>query len=174
MAQGSLNPNIRSLGQKVCPVACWHTDGRTDGRTDTQSDYCGYPFRVSGFFPSTYHQGSAQYYENRVIYSEKNNSFMATQVYCHNHEISTSNIIKTIRKVCKKFHWCGTNCIWTSDRSVRRVISWNFFYKTAMFNYYLWRHFRSFKHSWNSILSRMLIYLHNIQTVPIFHRLSDN
>ena len=37
------------------------TDGRTDGHTDRQSDYCGHPFRVSGFFPSTYHQGSAQH-----------------------------------------------------------------------------------------------------------------
>ena len=33
----------------------------TDGQTDThESDYCGHPFRVSGVFPSTYHQGSAQ------------------------------------------------------------------------------------------------------------------
>ena len=59
MSQGSLNPKIRFLGQKVCHVACLHTDGRTD----RQSDYCGHPFRVSGMFPSTYHQGSAQYKE---------------------------------------------------------------------------------------------------------------
>ena len=57
MSQGSLNPIIRSLGQKVFPVACL----RTDTQTDTQNDYCGHPFRVSGFYPSTYHQGSAQY-----------------------------------------------------------------------------------------------------------------
>ena len=50
MSQGSLNP--RFLGQKVCPVACY--------QTHRQNDYCGHPFRVSGFFPSTYHQGSAQ------------------------------------------------------------------------------------------------------------------
>merc|ERR1711923_604806 len=55
MSQGSFNPKIRFLGQKVYPVA----RGRTD--TDThESDYCGHPFRVSGVFPSTYHQGSAQ------------------------------------------------------------------------------------------------------------------
>ena len=35
---------------------------RTDTQTDRyESDYCGHPFRVSGAFPSTYHQGSAQY-----------------------------------------------------------------------------------------------------------------
>ena len=34
----------------------------TDGRTDThESDYCWHPFRVSRVFPSTCHQGSAQY-----------------------------------------------------------------------------------------------------------------
>ena len=57
MAQGSINPKIRFLDQKVCPVACSHTD--------RQSDYCGHPFRVSGFFPSTYHQGSAQHIRHR-------------------------------------------------------------------------------------------------------------
>ena len=32
-----------------------------DTQTDThESDYCGHPFRVSGVFPSTYHQGSAK------------------------------------------------------------------------------------------------------------------
>ena len=56
MAQGSFNPQIRILGQNVCHVACL----QTDTHTDTQSDYWGHPFRVSGFFPSTYHQGSAQ------------------------------------------------------------------------------------------------------------------
>ena len=34
-------------------------------QTDTyESDYCGHPFRVSGVFPSTYHQGSAQFISN--------------------------------------------------------------------------------------------------------------
>ena len=34
---------------------------RIDTQTDThKSDYCGHPFRVSGVFPSTYHQGLAQ------------------------------------------------------------------------------------------------------------------
>ena len=46
MSQGSLNPKVRFLGQKVCSVA--------RERTDThESDYCGHPFRVSGVFPST-------------------------------------------------------------------------------------------------------------------------
>ena len=39
---------IRFLGQKVCPVA------------RSQTEHCEHPFMVSGFFPSTYHQGSAQ------------------------------------------------------------------------------------------------------------------
>ena len=43
------------------------TDGQTDIHTDTQTDrheceYRGHPFRVSGIFPSTYHQGSVQYH----------------------------------------------------------------------------------------------------------------
>ena len=34
---------------------------RTDRRTDThESEYRGHPFRVSGIFPSTYHQGAVQ------------------------------------------------------------------------------------------------------------------
>ena len=54
MSQGSLNPKIRFLGQKVCSVA--------HGQTDThESEYRGHPFRVSGCFSSTYHQGSVQY-----------------------------------------------------------------------------------------------------------------
>ena len=36
-------------------------DMQTDRQTDRhESDYCGHLFRVSGVFPSTYHQGSAQ------------------------------------------------------------------------------------------------------------------
>ena len=39
-----------------------HIDRHTGRQTHThESDYCGHPFRVSGVFPSTYHQGSAQY-----------------------------------------------------------------------------------------------------------------
>ena len=48
---------IRFLGQKVCSVACEHTDGHTDTH---KSEYRGHPFTVSGIFPSTYHQGSVQ------------------------------------------------------------------------------------------------------------------
>ena len=58
MSQGSLNPKIRFLGQKVCPVARAQTDEWTD-RLEIKNR--GQPFRVSGFFPSTYHQGSVQY-----------------------------------------------------------------------------------------------------------------
>ena len=35
---------------------------RKDGQMDIhESDYCGHLFKVSGVFPSTCHQGSAQY-----------------------------------------------------------------------------------------------------------------
>ena len=47
MSQGSLNPKIRFLGQNVCTVACLRTNRQTDTHT-RESDYCGYPFRVSG------------------------------------------------------------------------------------------------------------------------------
>ena len=30
MSKGSLNPNIRFLGQKVCPVACLQTDTKVN------------------------------------------------------------------------------------------------------------------------------------------------
>ena len=42
MSQGSLNPKIRFLGQKVCPVA----RGRTDGQTHTKVTTVG---TLSGF-----------------------------------------------------------------------------------------------------------------------------
>ena len=43
------------------PVTHTHTHTRTHTQTHThESDYCGQPFRVSGVFPSTYHQGSAK------------------------------------------------------------------------------------------------------------------
>ena len=38
---------------KLCSVAHLHTDRH-------KSEYIGHPFRVSGIFPSTYHQGSVQ------------------------------------------------------------------------------------------------------------------
>ena len=53
MYQGSLNLKNRFLSQKVCSVARVQTDRH-------ETDYREHPFRVSGFFPSTYHQGSAQ------------------------------------------------------------------------------------------------------------------
>ena len=36
MSQGSLDPKIRFLGQKVCSVAHVQTDGQTDTQTDTK------------------------------------------------------------------------------------------------------------------------------------------
>ena len=59
MSQGSLDPKIRFLGQKVCSVARVQTHRQTHRH---ESEYRGHPFRVSGIFPSTYHQGSVQLY----------------------------------------------------------------------------------------------------------------
>ena len=57
MSQGSLNPKIRFLGQKMCSAA----RGRTHRQTEThESENRGHPFRVSGIFPSTYNQGAVQ------------------------------------------------------------------------------------------------------------------
>ena len=63
MSQGSLNPQIRFLGQKMWPVARSqthrHTDAQTDGRTHrvtTEGTLSGF----QDFFRSAYHQGSAQ------------------------------------------------------------------------------------------------------------------
>ena len=36
MSQGSLNPKIRFLGQKMCSVARLRTDRQTDTQTDTK------------------------------------------------------------------------------------------------------------------------------------------
>ena len=47
MSQGSLDPKIRFLGQKVCSVARVHTDRQTDRH---ESEYIGHSFRGSGFF----------------------------------------------------------------------------------------------------------------------------
>ena len=72
MSQGSLDSKIRFIGQKVCSVARVHTDTQTHRQTHRQTDrheseYRGHPFRVSGIFPSTYHQGSVQYGTNLVM-----------------------------------------------------------------------------------------------------------
>ena len=62
MSQGSFDPKIRFIGQKLCTVARVQTHRQTHRQTDRhESEYRGHPFRVSGIFPSTYHQGSVQY-----------------------------------------------------------------------------------------------------------------
>ena len=58
MSQGSFNPKIRFLGQRVCPVARSHTHRHTD-RVTTEGTLSGF----QDVFPSTYHQGSAQLYK---------------------------------------------------------------------------------------------------------------
>ena len=61
MSQGSLDPKIRFIGQKVCSVARVQTHRHTDRHTDRhESEYRGHPFRVSGISPSTCHKGSVQ------------------------------------------------------------------------------------------------------------------
>ena len=46
MSQGSFNPKIRFLGQKVCPVASEQTDRQTDRQTDMKVPSVG---SLSGF-----------------------------------------------------------------------------------------------------------------------------
>ena len=59
ISQGSLNLKIRFLAQKLWSVARVQRHRQTDTQTHIhESDYCGHPFRVSGVFPSTYHQGT--------------------------------------------------------------------------------------------------------------------
>ena len=60
MSQGSFNPKIRFLGQKVWPVARRQTDGQTDEVITEDT--------LSGFqdFPSTSHQGAVQYLKNII------------------------------------------------------------------------------------------------------------
>ena len=55
MSQGSLDPKIRFLCQKVCSVARVQTDRHTDRQENTEDT-----LSVSGIFPSTYHQSSVQ------------------------------------------------------------------------------------------------------------------
>ena len=57
ISQGSLNPKIRFLAQKLLSVTRVRRHRDTDRH---ESDHCVHPFRVSGVFPSTYHQGSAK------------------------------------------------------------------------------------------------------------------
>ena len=57
MSQGSLNPKSKFLGQRMCSVDWERTETQTDRH---ENEYRGHPFRVSRFFPSTYHQGSVQ------------------------------------------------------------------------------------------------------------------
>ena len=57
MFQGSSNPKIRFLAQKLWSVARVQRHSDTDRQTHTKVNT---EFRVSGFFPSIYHQGSAQ------------------------------------------------------------------------------------------------------------------
>ena len=42
MSQGSFNPKIRFLGQKVCPVARGHTDRQTDTKVTTVGTLLGF------------------------------------------------------------------------------------------------------------------------------------
>ena len=54
MSQGSLDPKIRFIGQKVCSVARVqthrHTDTQTHRHTDRhESEYRGHPFRSFSF-----------------------------------------------------------------------------------------------------------------------------
>ena len=57
MSQGSFDPKIRFIGQKVCSVARVQTDRQTYTKVNTEDTLSGF----QAFFPSTDHQGSVQY-----------------------------------------------------------------------------------------------------------------
>ena len=42
MSQGSLNPKIRFLGQKMCPVASPHRETQTDTKGNTEDTLLGF------------------------------------------------------------------------------------------------------------------------------------
>ena len=58
MSQGSLNPKIRFLGQKMCSAARERTDRQTHTKVKTEDTLSG--FQDFSNFPSTYHQGAVQ------------------------------------------------------------------------------------------------------------------
>ena len=76
ISQGSLNPKIRFLAQNLWSVARVHTDTH-------ESEYRGPPFRVSGIFPSTYHQGPVQKSWNQSCRLTKQNTVYMNYVYRH-------------------------------------------------------------------------------------------
>ena len=56
MSQGSFNPKIRFLVEKVCPVACLQTDGQTDRVTTvgTLSGFQDFSFNLSSRIGPTF------------------------------------------------------------------------------------------------------------------------
>ena len=79
ISQGSLNPKIRFLGQKVWPVA----RGRTDAKTDRhESENRGHPFIVSGVFPATYHQESAQKSVLGIVWGNATRGTKLPRIFC--------------------------------------------------------------------------------------------
>ena len=58
MSQGSLNPKIRFLGQKMCSVARVRTNRQTDTQTHTKVTTEGTLSGFQEFFLQRYHQGS--------------------------------------------------------------------------------------------------------------------
>ena len=112
MVQGSLNPNITFLGEKLLPLA-WNkkitsiiygknlvpgSKGvlcslRTDTQTHTKVN-APHPFRVSGICPSTYHQGSFQYVHKWMM-----QGFMYQSEWCKVRTLSHLTVKKCKEKI---------------------------------------------------------------------------
>ena len=60
---------IKSVKMKISKIK------KTANGQTHESDYCGHPFRVSGVFPSTYHQGSSQYASRNIIVKARHYRF---------------------------------------------------------------------------------------------------
>ena len=117
MSQGSFKRKITFLGQKVCPVARVQTDRRTDGHTDRhESEYRGHPFRVSGIFPSTYHQGSVQKSLSGV-YPNTPKKRSVTLIICIDNNNTSSSCPPPFSFSSSSASFFGDSvCVWLIDR----------------------------------------------------------
>ena len=92
--------STQKLSSQVKRCGLQPADGRTDRHTHA-SDYCGHPFRISGVFPSTYHQGSAQQKENQTSVLDK---AQAVSVGC------MTTVVATVRSVPAYFSLVIKKC----------------------------------------------------------------
>ena len=79
------------------------TDTQTHTHTQRQIDYWGHPFRVSGFFPSTYHQGSVQQTNSTTGWHIwgvwiRTNVLKPRSLFYDNHYLGARNLLRNRKK----------------------------------------------------------------------------